>query len=505
MRLRGLSWFTLPFTLLIATPAHAQNGGVRSGLESITSNDVRRRVNIIADDSMGGRDTPSRGLEATASYIAGEFRQFGLKPGGDDGSFLQRYTVGRRRFDGAGSSIDLRSGSVTAHMTFEDDAYVMRRAHVGSTVTGPVVVVGGAAGAAIGGTELQDRIVILVHDFRKAPAPPALAAIVRKRPAAILIASNRDSATFSALVAQQFQEQSGPDLQSTGGTVIIEVRDRAIDAIARTVGVEPGRVRESTAPVVRELPGLAARVMLRDRALDQRSAPNVVGILEGSDPVLRNQYIVLSAHMDHVGTRRDMPSDSIWNGADDDASGTAGVVELAEAFSRPGARPRRSLIFLTVSGEEHGLWGSSWFTEHPPVPLADVVADLNMDMIGRNWTDRIVVIGREHSDLGTSLFRVSSAHRELHMQPIDDLWPEENFYYRSDHFNFARRGVPILFFFNGVHADYHEASDSPDKIDAEKESRILRLVYYLAQDVGNAAERPKWRPASYRKIVQPSR
>jgi len=136
------------------------------------------------------------------------------------------------------------------------------------------------------------------------------------------------------------------------------------------------------------------------------------------------------------------------------------------------------------------------------VPLAGIVADLNTDMVGRNWRDTIAVIGKEHSDLGATLNRVSAAHPELRMRAIDDIWPQENFYFRSDHYNFARKGVPILFFFNGTHDDYHEVSDSPDKIDAEKEARIVKLVFYLGLDIANASQRPKWNPESYRRIVQ---
>jgi len=129
------------------------------------------------------------------------------------------------------------------------------------------------------------------------------------------------------------------------------------------------------------------------------------------------------------------------------------------------------------------------------------VANLNLDMVGRNWKDTIVVIGNEHSDLGATLDRIGTAHPELNMRPIDDLWPQENFYFRSDHYNFARNGVPILFFFNGTHADYHGPGDSPDKIDAEKASRIVKLVFYLGLDIANAAERPRWNPDSYKRIV----
>ena len=334
------------------------------GADAITEALVEH-IGVIADDSMLGRATPSRGLELTAAYIAARFRRLGLTPGGDSGSFLQRYEI---------------------------------------------------------------------------PGPPAGSrASARGRSGAPAIAVSL----------------------STGG------------------GAPPS-------------PGTA---------FDSSSAPNVVGILEGTDPALKREFVVFSAHMDHVGVNAANARDSIWNGADDDASGTAGVLALAEAFAR--APTRRSIIFLTVSGEERGLWGSEWFAKHPPVRIGQLVANLNLDMIGRNWKDTIVAIGKEHSDLGATLHRVNAAHPELRMNAIDDPWPQENFYGRSDHYNFARRGVPVLFFFNGTHADYHQPGDSPDKIDAEKAARVVKLIYYVGQDIGNTIERPTWNPDSYRKIVQP--
>src|SRR5207237_575266 len=172
------------------------------------------------------------------------------------------------------------------------------------------------------------------------------------------------------------------------------------------------------------------------------------------------------------GVRRARGAASSSNGADDDGSGAVAVVELAEAFATALERPKRSLVFMTVSGEERGLWGSAYFAEHPTVPLASVVADLNSDMVGRNAKDTLAVIGREHSNLGGALDSVARAHPELNLKPVGDLWPQEGLYYRSDHYNFAKKGVPILFFTTGLHPDYHQVSDSPDKIDAEKEARF---------------------------------
>ncbi|MGH7711558.1 MAG: M28 family peptidase, partial [Gemmatimonadaceae bacterium] len=177
------------------------------------------------------------------------------------------------------------------------------------------------------------------------------------------------------------------------------------------------------------------------------------------------------------------------------------VLALAEAFARAKERPRRSIIFLTVSGEERGLWGSAYFASHPPVPIDSVVAALNIDMIGRNWRDTIVAIGREHSDLGRGIERIARAHPELRLSTIDDPWPNEQFYFRSDHYNFARRGVPALFFFSGTHADYHGPDDEIEKIDFEKETRIARLLYHFGVQIANAPLRPAWNPESRRRIV----
>ncbi|MDH5805269.1 MAG: M20/M25/M40 family metallo-hydrolase, partial [Gemmatimonadota bacterium] len=239
--------------------------------------------------------------------------------------------------------------------------------------------------------------------------------------------------------------------------------------------------------------------------LEETTAPNVVAVLEGRDPKLRDEYVVFSGHMDHVGVGNPVNGDSIYNGADDDASGTIAVVEIAEAFSQMAQPPRRSMIFLLVSGEEKGLWGSEYYADNPTVPIEDIVANLNTDMVGRNWPDTIVAIGKEHSDLGETMNRVNEAHPELGMTAIDDIWPGERFYFRSDHYNFARNGVPILFFFNGVHEDYHRPSDHVDKIDGEKAARLSQLVFYLGVEIGEAAERPEWNPESYAQIVESRR
>jgi Zn-dependent M28 family amino/carboxypeptidase len=230
--------------------------------------------------------------------------------------------------------------------------------------------------------------------------------------------------------------------------------------------------------------------------------PNVAGILVGSDPELRDSYVVFSAHFDHVGSncRGITPQNTVCNGADDDASGTAAVMELAEAFAMLPVKPRRSIVFLAVSGEEKGLLGSRFYADHPTVPIESMVANVNLDMIGRNHPDSVVVIGQTYSSLGPLLHEVNERHPELGMTISDDLWPEQRFFFRSDHFNFARREVPAIFFFTGTHEDYHAAGDTVDKIDLDKITRITRLIFHYANAIANDTERPVWDPAGLEEV-----
>lgn len=485
------------------------SSALRAAAQTITQADVQRRINIIADDSMMGRDTPSPGLEKTAQYVADQFKRFGLKPAGENGTYFQRYSISRRKIDPAASHIGFMIKGQHVHADLSRDARFAFGGVPSEETHAPAVLLGGAYTADEAKTlDVKGKTALVVVDYTK-PLSPALqqsvGVLLGNGAAGVILLSNRDSAAFAQRVASQSQLRIGVD--GTGAEApIVEVHQRVLGDVLAAAGLNLDEIRASSSAVTRDLPDLMIAFGLRDSVLQTVTAPNTIGMLEGTDPKLKGEYVIFSAHMDHVGTAgggqcQARGGDTICNGADDDGSGTVGVMELAEAFSQKGARPKRSMIFLTVSGEEKGLFGSSYFSEHPTVPLAQVVADLNIDMIGRNWKDTIVAIGREHSDLGATLGQVNAAHRELNMTAIDDRWPEENFYFRSDHYNFARKGVPILFFFNGTHPDYHQVSDSPDKLDSEKESRILKLLFFLGQDIANAGARPKWVQESYDKIV----
>ncbi|MFI5214587.1 MAG: M28 family peptidase [Gemmatimonadales bacterium] len=507
-----------------AAPADEAASVQRAAL-TISEEDYRRRIGIIADDSMRGRGTPSPELEKVAGWIASEFERFGLRPGGDNGTFLQRYPIHRMQLDSASFVMAMGHGAHGHWVLGREAALSSFGGDVGQgSGSGTVVLMVGMptdTANPFGGTDIRGAVVIHVAPrIGRGGAnvqPMLLKAHAAGALAWVFLTSESDS-LFARRMARVLQPSVSVAMNAAGpatpGMPVFTVHDGAATAVLSAAGEDLAALRASNAPAVRALNGFSGAFNIHYSVDEQTSAPNTIGIIEGSDPVLKNEYIFFTGHMDHLGYTGSgqncnaVGADSICNGADDDASGTTGVVMLAQAFSQMAPRPRRSLVFMTVSGEERGLWGSRWYSEHPELPLAQTVADINMDMIGRyydnhpGWRDTIAVIGKEHSTLGASANRVTQEHPELHMRLVDDMWPAENFYRRSDHFNFARKGVPILFFFNGTHPDYHRVTDSVDKIDAEKASRIVKMVFYLGLDVANAAERPQWNPESRRQIVE---
>jgi len=493
-----------------AAPLAAQAKDVTQAAASITAADVTRRINIIADDSMMGRDTPSHGLDATAAYVASQFKSFGLRPGGDSGGYLQRYPLELRQLNAQRSFVEFSetNGQRSIVLPYATSVKQWAGETKGTPVTGSIVLVGGPPDPTRIPTDgtLKGAMLVWVADWAVVPKF-GNAMIIQAMSAGaqgIVLISSRDTATIAGEAAQGSRvrvSRAGTDSTPGGVPLVVEVSQAAVVAQYPAAQGTFDQMNHSADMMVVPMAEWEATVMAADSVLGSTTAPNVVGIVEGTDPALKREYVVFSAHMDHIGISAGKP-DSINNGADDDGSGTVGVLELAEAFGRKKVATRRSLIFLTVSGEEKGLWGSAYFASHPPVPLTQVVADLNMDMIGRNWTDTIAVIGREYSSLGPTLDSVAAAHPQLRMTPVGDQWPEERIFFRSDHYNFARNGVPILFFTSGLHPDYHEPSDSPDKIEAEKEARLLQLVFWMGQAVGNAANKPSWNSGALEQVKQ---
>ena len=522
---RALTRRTAVMAILIPLAAGCAGGGANlvPGTQSyqqelrrvadatITPQSVLTNISVIADDSMGGRNTPSPGLDKTAEYFASKYREWGVEPMGDNGSYFQRYPLVKKGIDQGQAFFEVTQEGIPNRWAGSDYVYVTGGGTDGM-VTGEIVMFGGAlTPELIAQTPLAGKIAVVLYDAAKAVDWNRWQRAIRaQNPAAMVVMRNDDLEAFNRGRPTPDRMRMTLDRPSTSLTTVM-VNEAVFegDPVAEN-WPNFNQLRMSPEPVIQMVPPeVTMSVYAPEIEYERTTAPNVVGLIRGSDPALRNEYVVYSAHMDHVGTVGDgiggcrpTGEDTICNGADDDASGSTGILLVAEAYAKLKVKPRRSIIILHVSAEEKGLWGSWWFSEHPTVPLDQIVADINYDMIGRNNPDSIVVIGKEHSDMGETLARVNAGHPELNLTTADDIWPDERFYFRSDHFNFARKGVPILFFFNGVHEDYHRATDHVEKIEYDKLSRVARIGFYLGAEIANTAARPQWNPESYREIVE---
>lgn len=478
------------------------------GVETITAASVRQRIFVVADDSMAGRGTPSPGLERMARYAVAEFQRLGLTPGGTDGSYLQRYPLEVHHLVAESSFVSV-SGPASARWQLGRDAVLGEGTAPAAEVAGvPTLVTGNPQqGGTLDPAMITDRIVILpVGPYTNAIAGQ----LIPLRPAAALAVLSDSLWTMAP--GQSTVRVSNPASAGSAMPIppIVFVPEAGVLGWLAPLGVTRESLHADGPLATRSLAGAELRLRAVERLVERTAAPNVVGIIPGSDPVLKDEYVLFTAHMDHIGTASGgqgcaaRGADTICNGADDDGSGTVAVLELAEAFATAATRPRRSILLALVSGEERGLWGSAQVAAQPPVPLAQVVANLNSDMVGRSDSlrDSMAVIGREHSNLGETLDRVAVAHPELRLTPVGDLWPQEGLFFRSDHVSFAHRGVPVLFFTSGLHPDYHGAGDTPDRIDHDKLARYARLAYFLGMEIANADARPQWNPESYQRIVQ---
>ena len=472
-------WVPL-LALAAAFPAgiSAQN---EAGAATITADDLRLRIGALAHDSMRGRATPSPELDQAARHIARRFEEFGLQPADGD-SYLQEYPLTASRTGSPGRQLIEIDGPGGGTIDVSD--YLAVPGGRGEAA-GPLAIVTPDGADPPTGAVAVMRVT--PEDTRR--GLESVRGILGGGAVAVLLAVDVSDDYFAGIRRFYERERLAVGRPEELGAPVALVRTDALPealraALASGAGTNAYEATVRTHSVFRE-----------ERAF------NTIGWIEGSDPDLRGEFVVFTAHMDHVGVGRPVDGDSIYNGADDDASGTAAIIELAQAFASLETPPRRSLVFLTVSGEERGLLGSGWYAENPLFPLGATVANLNIDMIGRNWRDTVVAIGANESTLGTTLRQTLREHPELGLEMIDDPWPEENFYFRSDHYNFARKGVPVLFFFTGTHEDYHGPNDEPDRILYDKTARITRLIFHLGQRIADAEQRPEWDPAAYRRVV----
>lgn len=343
-------------------------------------------------------------------------------------------------------------------------------------------LLGSLAMAACGGSETP------TGDDTPEPEPevPALADPPPDGAAAVATITEADLAERVGIIAHDSMMgrwTPSPELVETAGYLAAELE---------SFGLQPSGTDEQGECVARGIAEASCPYVqwFFAQPEDTVRSLNVIARLPGSDPVLRGEYLVIGAHFDHVGIRTAVAGDSIYNGADDNGSGTAGVLELAEAFASLATPPRRSILFVLFSGEERGLLGSRYFVVSEEAPIGQVVAMINLDMIGRNWTDRVAAIYQLDSDIFVRAERVADAHPELDMDLLTDPWPGENLVNRSDQAPFILYGVPVLFLTSGLHEDYHQATDEADRLDYEKTARLARLIFWIGWEFAEADEPP---------------
>jgi hypothetical protein len=444
-----------------SVPVVAQGVSARqAAIATITAEGIVRDIGVLADDSLRGRPTPSRELDAAAAYVARELERAGVRPL-PGRELVTRWPLVNRSPIIEGITLTVRKAGRDRSLRYGTEFAVMP---AGTT---PV------AGRPVPLADLSDTAAIRgrIPVFRLPPggwSGPAHAAMNRAR-----------QARARALVLVLDSAQAIGPVAAAGAKM-----NHASTGVP-TVLVPPATAARLVGELTLTVPENA----------DTTYPPYVLGVVPGSDPTLRSEYVVMTAHLDHLGIGApDEHGDSIYNGADDNASGVAGVLAAARAVARLRPAPRRSVLFLVLSGEEIGIRGSEYFTGRPPVPLERIVADVNLDGIGRSWqTDTVSAEGGGFSSLGSTVREAAREHADLALAVVDDQWPDRNYFSTSDQIWFARRGVPSVFFSSsGPDTHYHRPSDEPSTIEAAFTARIARLAAWTLLRVADEPARPRW-------------
>jgi len=465
-----------------------------AGAGTITADQMLAHISFLASDELGGRDTPSPGLEKAAVYLQDAFRAAGLGPAGDEGSYLQRWTFEETSLRSSDAVVEYTTHDGTVALEHAVDFFVLPSNE--EVVTSEMVFLG-PIDTLLGDSppDATGRVAIVT-------TPPSMgmeilvAAKVAGEAGAtglILVLDPALTAEVIGMVSEQI-EGAGLPLQPVPTVGLTwDVAGRLVDGAGVSLDDLTAR-QEATAgdagPAVLDGVELTIRTPM-DR--ETSTPPNVVGLLRGSDPTLAGTYVLLSAHFDHIGIgEANAEGDSIYNGADDDASGTSALIEVARAFQSMPRPPRRSVVFLAVSGEEKGLLGSAHYASEPTVPLGSIVANINLDMIGRNAPDTVIAVGQEFTSLGEMSKEIASHHPELGLTVAPDPDPSEQAFFRSDHLVFVKKDIPAIFFTTWDHEDYHQQSDEAHKIDADKAARVAQLTFLLTWHVAEDESVPEW-------------
>jgi hypothetical protein len=494
---------------------------------SITPSDLKKHLVIIASDSLEGRDTGSPGQKKAAEYVSKYYKQYGLQPIATDAdgskTYLQKYKLYKRSW----GEVYVKANE--KKYEFNKDFYLNGLLDIPEEISSNLVTAGYGIEEGkyndYADLDVKGKSVVLFDGEPKTSGGK------------YLITGNSEKSKWSGSVSWQVKAKLAREkganyvfiiTEKTGEDLDKEIRQRAVMArrfsaptlkpvqenpsgtaafvVSGNVAAEmlgtsvsklnklKSEIDKSGSPVSKNFTGTVALKV--GRVSETIDTENVAAFLEGTDK--KDEVLVISAHLDHIGISE---NGEINNGADDDGSGTVSLLELAEAFSKAkaeGKGPRRSILFLNVTGEEKGLFGSEYYSENPLLPLKNTIADLNIDMIGRvdeahkNDPKYVYLIGSDK--LSSKLHAISEEANKKYVNfrldyTFNDPKDANRFYYRSDHYNFAKMGVPVIFYFTGVHEDYHRPGDDVEKILFDKQSEIVKLVFHTAWELVNRDER----------------
>jgi hypothetical protein len=495
---------TFAFQSAAAQTATKSGSPARKAAQMITAEQLKDYLYYVASDEMEGRDTPSRGLDLTAKFIALNLKRWGFKPAGDNGSFLQTMALSRDLTAADKNTLQIAGqdyrfgedflrvagdGLADAPLVFAKDGWFVKSKNVD----------------ALAGVDARGKILVLQgNSFNRGSLTPFPTGVVPGDLTGEEGVNWADPMTYA-------QQKGAIGIILVAPPQIEQNWQQANTVLSRT-GFYPEKFREKALPTLMISQKVAqnafAGINMNTASEIGKSAnftaagkkeivntQNVVAIWEGSDPKLKSEMVAVGAHYDHVGVRPNAQGeDKIWNGADDDGSGTVAVLAMAEALAKSQKRPKRSILLVWHAGEEKGLWGSEYFNKFPTVNIKNVVAQLNIDMIGRSrkpgdanpknkdlsGESEIYVIGSEmmSSKLGAITKATNDSFLKLsYNYKYDDPKDTNRFFFRSDHFHYAVNGIPIVFWFDGVHEDYHGADDEAEKIDYAKMEKISRTIF----------------------------
>ena len=531
---KKLFTFLLVVGMLVPTAAFGQTVKISSDerkmAEEISAGQLSNYLYFVASDAMGGRDTPSYGLDVTAEFLKMNLQKWGFKGAGDNGTFFQKMGMVRPKVNPSATTATI-AGQQLAHGTD-----FLAAINAGSAQDARMVFAGNGWFVKSKGFEplknldVKGKIVVIsgeglprgmnFQQLRESGQQDVdwmdPATYARKNGAVGMI-------TLATAATATNWERARRQRETGGGFFVEKLRDPATNfpgiilsqkvSEALLAGENAGlaKINSTSGDPVQSFALSDAKIasVTVMTEVDRANTQNVVALWEGSDPVMKNEMVAIGAHYDHVGTNPNAPGeDKIWNGADDDGSGTVAVLSIAEALAKGKVRPKRSILLVWHAGEEKGLWGAEYFNKFPTVNIKNVIAQLNIDMIGRSrkaddinpknkdlsGENGVYVIGSEmmSSTLGAITKGTNDAYLKVgYDYKYDDPKDTNRFFFRSDHFHYAVNGIPIAFWFTGVHEDYHQPGDHPDKIDYNKMERITRTIFLTMWELSDLKERPK--------------